>query len=113
MNLWVEAFEPYARILSGKLPVHTLATRIAFLLPGSGFRVQCRHIWHPPIQALAREGTQLNFGHIEPTAVFGGMVDFQPVDQRLSLLGRKGLIERADPMRIELSHTKRTLSACG
>src|SRR4029453_9957098 len=93
VNLLVEAFELYTRILGGKLPVHTLVTRITSLLPGSSFVVQCRHIWYPPIKALASEGTQLNFGHIEPTAVLRGMVDFQPSAQRLSQLRRKGLIE--------------------
>src|SRR4249920_3212647 len=97
LNLWVEAFELYASILGGKLPVNTLVTLIASLLPCPGFIAQGLDIWNPPIQALSGEGTQFNFGNIEPAAVFGGMVDLKPFDQLPSLLGRKGLIERADP----------------
>src|SRR6266446_5337652 len=102
LNLWVEAFELYTSILGGKLPVHTLVTRIAPLLPCAGFIAQCLNVWNPSIQALAGEGTQFNFGNIEPAAVFGGMVHLKPFEKLPSLLGRKGLIERADPMRIEV-----------
>src|SRR5215831_2909993 len=70
LKLWVEAFEFYTRILGSKLPVNSLMTRIASLLPGSGFMTQCLDIWHPPIETLPGEGTQFNLGDIEPAAVF-------------------------------------------
>ena len=93
VKLWVEAFEFDARILGGKLPVNPLVPRMASLLPGAGFSAQCLDIWNPPIQALSSEGTQFNFGDIEPAAVFGGIVDFKPFGQCPRLLGRIGLIE--------------------
>ena len=43
--------------------------------------------------------------------VFGGMMDFQPFDQLPSLLRRKGLIELADPMRIEVRHGAEIMSS--
>ena len=74
---------------------------IALLLPCPGFLCACLNIWHPPVKAWASEGPELNVGHIEPAAVFGSMVDFQPARPELAF-GRKGLIERADPMCVEV-----------
>src|SRR5438445_3798116 len=92
----------YASILGGKLPVNTVVTRMASLLPCPGFIAQGLDIWHPPIQAWSGEGTQGNFGHIEPVAMFGCMMDRKPFDTLPSLIGRKGLRERADPMRMKI-----------
>ena len=102
LNLWVEAFEFDAGIQGGKLPVHAFLGRIAPLFPLFGFLSERLHIWYPPIQALQGQGTELDLGDIEPTTMLGGMVDLQTRGQPTGLLGRKRLIERANPMRIEM-----------
>jgi hypothetical protein len=113
LKLWVEAFELDAGILGSKLPVNSLVTRIASLLPWLGFMAQCLDIGNSPIKTLPGEGTQLNFGDIAPAAVFGCMVDLQPVHQRTRLLRRIGFIEGANPMRIEIITHQAHPSASG
>ena len=75
LHLWVEAFEFDSGIKSRKLPVHALLGRIAPLFPLLGFLSERLQIWEPPIQALQGQGTELDLGDIEPTAMFGGIVD--------------------------------------
>src|SRR5262245_9850309 len=101
LTLWVEAFELDARIMRRKLPVHAFLGRIAPLFPLFGFLSERRHIGHPPVQALQRQGTEFDLGAMQPTAMLGGMMELQPRSQRTGLLGWEGLIERAKPMRIE------------
>jgi hypothetical protein len=38
------------------------------------------NIWNPPSQAVTSEGTQRDFGKVEPAAVLGSMVDCSPFD---------------------------------
>ena len=78
LDLWVEASEFDAGLMRRKLPVHTFLGRITPLFPLLCFRSQRRHIGHSAIQALQGQGTELDLGDIEPTAMLGGMVDLQP-----------------------------------
>ena len=113
VNLWGEACELYAGILGGKLPVHTLVTRLASLLPCPRFMVQCLNIWNPPIKALASEGTQRNFGHSEPAAVFGCRVDSNLWTNSRAFSDGNASESEPIPCVLRLSHTKRTRSASG
>src|SRR5439155_16318335 len=110
LNLWVEAFELYTSILGGTLPVHTLVTRMAPLLPCAGCLAPCLKVWHPSLQALAGEGTPCHVGNSEPAAVCGGMGPLKPLEKLPSLLGRQGLRERAGRVPApppEAPHTRR------
>src|SRR3989338_1567534 len=50
----------------------------------------------------ARQNGELRFGHVEPTAVFRGVVKFQLPGDGASLLGRERLVERSRLVRIEV-----------
>ena len=102
LHLWVEAFKFDAGIMGCELPVDAFLGGSAPLLPLLCFIDERLHIWNPPVQALDGEGTQLDLGDIEPTTVFGGVVDLQSRGQSSGLLGRESLLERAHPMRIEM-----------
>src|SRR5512132_213859 len=102
LHLWVEAFEFDSGIMSRKLPVNAFLGRIAPLFPLCGFIYERFQIWDPPIQALQGKGTELDLGDIEPTAMLGGIVDLQTRGEPSGLLWRECLIERANPMRIEV-----------
>src|SRR5262245_15750061 len=102
LNLWVEAFEFDAGIQSGELPVHPFWGRVSPLFPLLGFLYKRLHVWDPTIQALHGQDTELNLSDIEPTAVLRGVMDLQTRGQPARLLWREGLIERANPMGIEV-----------
>jgi hypothetical protein len=69
LTLWVEAFEFDARILRGELPVTPFWGRVAPLFPLCCFLYECLPICDPAIQALQGQGTELDLGNIEPTAM--------------------------------------------
>jgi hypothetical protein len=66
---------------------------VAAVLPGGDFLDQGRLVGDPPIEALARQDAEFGFSHVQPTAVPGGVVPFEPLDQTASLGGGEGLVE--------------------
>lgn len=96
-------FEFDSGIRGRKLPVNAFLGRIAPLFPLGGFLDECLQIWDPSVQALDGQGAELDLGDIEPTAMLGGVVDLQTGGQSSGLLGWEGLIEGADPMRIQVA----------
>ena len=62
---------------SRKLPVNYRPGRVAGGLRCGQVPFECRFVRDAPMQALARQDTEFDLGHIEPTAVLGGVVKFQ------------------------------------
>jgi hypothetical protein len=75
--LWVKALEFDAGILGRELPINAFLGRIALLFPLCRFLYERLQIWDPPIQALQGQCTEFDLSNIEPTAMLGGMMDFQ------------------------------------
>ena len=75
---------------------------MASLCPRVGFLFERLQIWEPPIQALQGQGPELKLGELEPTARLGRLVDRQTRGEPAGLLRREGLLERANPLRLEV-----------
>lgn len=55
-----------------------------------------------PVKTLRGEKTQLGFGHVQPAAVLGGIVDLEALDQAARFGGREGLVQRSWAMGVEV-----------
>src|SRR6516162_4171571 len=80
---------------------------VSFFLPGSGFGRQRLFIRNAAGQTLARQDIQLDFRHVKPTAMLGRVNDFQTPDQPTSFLGRKGFVQGAQTVGVEVIHHQR------
>ena len=89
------------------------ACGVAPLLPGGDLRLEGREVGHAPVQALAAEDTQLDLGHVQPTAVLGRVVDLQLVRQPFGLLSDERLVQAAGVWVFRLSITSTIRSASG
>lgn len=75
--------------------------QITFLFPGGHFRRYQRLGVQPPVQALAIHDVDLRFGHIQPTAVLGGVSKINEslvvdkLDRRFADLGEVHLFDEA------------------
>ena len=56
------------------------------VLPGGEFGVEGVEVGDAAVEALPGQGGQFDLGDVEPGAVFGGVVDLQPLGQRERLL---------------------------
>lgn len=70
-----------ARLLGREAPVHGDFLGVPGRFPGSGFLPEGLLIGKAPIQTLLSQRRQFNLGHVQPTAMFGRIVQFQPLDQ--------------------------------
>src|SRR3954471_11400481 len=91
-----------AGLLTGEAPLDGRVLPVAVGLPGGDFAFECRPIPQPAIEALAAEDGELNLCHVEPTPVFGRVMEFQSAGDPPSFGGREGLVERGRGMRIEV-----------
>lgn len=67
-----------------------VALHCALEVDGQHFSVQHFQIGDAAIQALTLQDAQLDFGHVEPTAVLGHMVELEAVDQAPGFLWGEG-----------------------
>src|SRR5688572_5217920 len=74
----IESFKLGAGVGSGELPVDFSLLSVALLLPRSDFGREQFLAVDPTVQALAGEDAQLRLGHVEPTSVFGRVMNFEP-----------------------------------
>ena len=59
-------------------------------------------VFHAVMEALAGQHGQFQFGHVEPTGVFGGKVPLDTLAQTPCLVRREGLIERVRAVRVQV-----------
>src|SRR3954451_8328337 len=76
-------------------PVDAGPRRIAGTYPGVDLGDELVAFADPPIQALAAQHADLDLNHVEPTGVLRCVVELQPSQEAVSLLRRKGLVQRA------------------
>jgi hypothetical protein len=67
---------------------------VAVVLPCGDFVGEGLLVVDAAIQTLRRENGEFGFGHVEPTAVLGSVMPFEPLDEPAGLGRGKGLIER-------------------
>ena len=101
-RIW--AFQLDASVLSSELPVDLGLPVVAIPFPSVDLLAHDGEVGDASIQALAAESAQLDFGDIEPTAVLGGVVDLEALGQRPGLLRRVGLVQRLDPVCVQVIH---------
>src|SRR5574341_930124 len=64
-------------IFTSKSPIYSRASFIAPLLISLDLSPECLFISNATVKTLSTQHTQLNFSHIEPTAVLGRVVKLQ------------------------------------
>ena len=72
----VETLELDACISSGKAPVDRDGLLIARVLPGVDLALQLLLCANAARETLARQSGKFNLGHIQPTAMYWGVMDF-------------------------------------
>jgi len=85
LNYGVKALEFNACIFSSKPPVYRGMLGISFCLPGGNVLCECLFAGDASVGGLTAEDTQFTLGDIEPTVVFGRVVDLQSIPQLLRL----------------------------
>ena len=94
--------ELQASILGRELPIYSSLHSIAIFAPQLSLTGELLPSGDATIQALSAHGTELDFRHVQPTAMFGSAVNPQPLGQAASLVRVKGFIERARLVRVEV-----------
>src|SRR5580765_1284781 len=105
----VEAFEFHAGVGGGELPVDAGLGLVPGFLPGGHFSDQRRLVTDPPVEALPGQHRQFRLGHVQPTAMFGGVVDLQLVDQSPGFGRREPLVQRRHLVRVQVVHHQHDL----
>jgi hypothetical protein len=54
---------------------------VSAVLPGGDLFNQGQLVGDTPIETLARQHAQFGFSHVQPTAVFGGVVPLELLDE--------------------------------
>ncbi len=93
--------------MSGEVPVDLGLAVVAVLFPSGDLTAHCLQILNASVEALTAQGAQLDFRHVEPTAVLGRVVDLQAFRQVAGFLRGEGLVQRLDSMRVEVVHHQR------
>jgi hypothetical protein len=100
LYLWVEASELDPGVFHPELPLDATLTSTAVARSRSHLADQSRDTRGTSPQVLPRQDAQFTLGSIKPTAVLGGIVDFQPLGQAASLFRRKSFVQRSARMHV-------------
>ena len=84
------------------MPVGLGVVLVAVVLPCVDFVGEDWLVGDAAIQTLRGENAEFGFGHVEPTAVLGGVVPFEALDEPARLGRGKGLIERGWLVGVEI-----------
>src|SRR5258708_40317782 len=98
-----------ASIRGGEAQVDTDGLSIAFGLPSSHFVFQFGARADATIQTLLVEHREFDLGNVQPTAVLGGEMQFQLLDQASRLRRLKHLIQGCQGMRVQVIHDQHQL----
>ena len=80
---------------------------------GLDFPPEGGFVGEPLLEAAARQYAELDFRHIQPTAVLGGVVKLQPLGDAPGRRRWEGLVQGRCPMSVQMSKTSRTTWASG
>ena len=89
----VQALQFHAGVSGGELPIGFDVLFVAAVLPGGDFLGQGLLVRDTSIETLTRQHAELGLGHVQPTAVFGRIVPFEPLDEAARLGGGESLVE--------------------
>src|SRR5215472_1801447 len=83
-------------------PVDPAARSVARQLPRRDLPLHGCPVGQPAVQALPGQRGKLNLGHVQPAAVLGGVVQFQPAGQSPGLGRLECLIQRRGRVGVEV-----------
>ena len=92
--------------MASEAPHDATMVGVASLLPSSDFERNRCLVLEPPPQTLALQDANLDFGHVEPTRMFGRIVKLDATQQRSGCLVTEHLLEAGAKMRVEVVRTK-------
>ena len=78
----IQPLQFYAGIGGGEVPIGFDMFFVSAVLPGGDLLDQGQLVGDTPIETLTRQHAQLGFSHVQPTAVFGGVVPLEPLTSR-------------------------------
>src|SRR5438067_3371553 len=90
------------RIVRGKAPRDGAQLRIALRLQRGNALAQILHAFHATRQTATGKNTDLDFGHVQPTAMFGRVVELDSLQDAPGLGWLKGLVKGRGRMSIEV-----------
>src|SRR5574342_687407 len=93
MKDWIQLLEFDTCVDCCEAPLDSGFTRISFCFPSPGFVFQSCHTGDVPIQTLTAEDTELDFGHIKPTAVLGCEMELQTIQDAFGFSGHKHFVQ--------------------
>src|SRR5215472_6404625 len=89
-------------IVGGKAPRDGAALSITLGLQGSNTLAQVLHTCHATRQTTSREDTDLDLGHIQPTAMFRGVMELDALQDAPGLGRREGFIQSSGGMCVQV-----------
>ena len=89
----VQAFQLRARVGGGEVPFGLGVVSISGRAPRVHLCSECGGVGNATVEALAGAYNQLGLSQIEPTAVLGRVVPFEPLDDPAGLGRLEGFIE--------------------
>src|SRR5947209_4192364 len=92
-----------------KAPIDLDFFGIACLLPSLDLAFELCWIADPLVQGVCREHGEFDLRHVQPTAVFGSIMNLQLLTEALRFLWGKHLIESRWRMRIQVIHHQHDL----
>ena len=87
---------------NGESPVNLGSSFIAFGLPCCDLMNQEVSVVNAAVETLLGEDIDLDFGHVEPTGVLGRVMEFKFLHEPTCFVWRKGLIEGATNMGVQI-----------
>ena len=113
LDFRVESFKFGAGLVVGESPVDTFLAFVAIGGPGGAAAGDFGGGVDAVGEALSGQNAQLGFGHVEPTAVLGGVHDLDAIGDAERFFGAKGLIERSNGVSVQVVADQRDpLSLC-
>src|SRR5712691_5809119 len=85
----IEIMELVTSIIGSKAPRDSAALRIAFGLQCGNALAQLLHAFHPTRQTAPGKNTDLDLGHVQPTAMFGRVMELTRCKMRRASAGSK------------------------
>src|SRR3972149_6469471 len=91
-------------ILPSERPFDASLLRIAALLPGVDLGIERGTIRQAPVKALTIKDADFDFGHVEPTGMLRGVVEYDAAQQCLRFLNAEHFLETLAEMGVEVIH---------
>lgn len=101
-DTWVEVLEFNACILRSEAPINGRAAGIAVFHPGGDFLLQSFAVSNATVETLTTKDTKLDFSHVQPTAVLGGVMQLQLARDPMRFFRRECFIQGSQAVRVEI-----------